>query len=237
MPLTNKQFEPTGKQITILLLLLQKNYIQKDLQKALKMTSAGLLYHLNKLEEFNYIKKKTLQRFGSAKINEISIDPIRLQHLRWDFNIKTEGTTLLTGFGELNDGYMIPDESLSLLSKSHFNITRIVCITTRKGKNIRLKKQKEKNLNRVAKYYSDYEYLDFRNINSPFFKELDNLLRKELFTSNIIIDITPLSKLYTLELLKRANYYKLACFYIGKDENGDDSIMWMTDVQLNGFYK
>jgi DNA-binding MarR family transcriptional regulator len=226
-----------SQQIKILELLMDENYIQKDLQSVLNMTSPGLLYHLEKLEKLNFIQKKTIQKVGNAKINEISLDPIQLQHIRTILNKPIDICTLITGYGELYDGYKIPDEAFALLQNKHYKIDRIVCIATRKSKMIRDEKELTENLVKVDKYYADYEYLDFRNPESKFFKEIDAILREELKNSNLVIDITPLSKLYSFEMLKRANQYKLACYCIGKDMDQKDFVLWMTDVKLNGEMK
>jgi DNA-binding MarR family transcriptional regulator len=231
----NKE-EFSEKQLTILSLLMEKPYIQKDLQKELGISSPGLLYHLNKLENWNFIQKITLQQVGNAKINEISIDPIQLQNIRRILGLKTDKCTLITGFGELGTGYQIPDQAFSLLQNKFYRIDQVVCITTRKAKEIRESKQQEEKSIDIARYYAEYEYNDFRNLESQFFKDLDGILRNELTDSNLIIDITPLSKLYSFEMLKRANEYQLACYYIGKDPEGKDSLIWMTDIHLKGKY-
>jgi DNA-binding MarR family transcriptional regulator len=225
------------RQQEIIQLLLSKPYIQKDLQHVLGISSPGLLYHLNKLEVLKFIRKKTIRKVGNAKINEISLEPLQLQNIRTIFNIETPSCTLLTGFGELATGYRIPDEAYALLQNKHYKIDHVVCITTKKGKKIRKSKQAAENLIEITRYYADYEYNDFRNLKSRLFSELDEILRKELVKSNLVIDITPLSKLFSFELLKRANEYQLACYYLGKDEDGEDSLIWMTDVQLTGAYK
>jgi DNA-binding MarR family transcriptional regulator len=233
----NFSYELSEKQITILNLLMEKNYIQKDLQSKLNLSSPGLLYHLNKLEKLNFIEKKTIQQIGNAKINEISLDPIQLQNIRRKLNLKADNCTLITGFGELKTGYKIPDETFKILHNKHYIIDKVVCITTKKGKMIRERKAKEEKLIEIDRFYSDFVYNDFRDINSTFFQELDNILRAELKESNLVIDITPLSKLYSFEMLKRANKYQLPCYYLGKDQNENDSLIWMTNIQLTGEYK
>ena len=141
---------------------------------------------------------------------------------------------MLTGFGELADGYKIPDEAYALLQNKHYKIDRIVCFATEKAKAIREEKELSENLVKIDKYYADYDYKDFRNPDSRFFQEIDSILREELKISDLVIDITPLSKLYSFEMLKRADQFKLACYYIGKDENEQDIVIWMTDIKLQG---
>lgn len=229
-----EDFNDNQKQI--LKLLMERAFIQKELQKILEMSSPGLLYHLNKLENLKLIQKITLQKVGNAKINEIRIEPLQLQNIRKILEIKIKKCTMLTGYGELETGYRIPDQNYALLQNKIYQIDRVVCITTNKGKNIRQTKEKEEKLIEIQEYYANYEYTDFRYLNSHFFRDLDGILRKELKDSNLIIDLTPLTKLYSFELLKRANQYQLACFYMGHDHEGKNSLIWMTDVDLEGEY-
>jgi len=49
-----------------------------------------------------------------------------------------------------------------------------------------------------------------------------------------MIDITPLSKLYSFKMLKKANKYGLLCFYVGQDEEGKDKLIWMSKVKIEG---
>ena len=77
---------------------MDKPYIQKNLQSALEITFPGLLYHLEKLEKMQFIQKNTIQKVGSAKINEISIDPIQLQNIRRVLNMDIGICTLAYGF-------------------------------------------------------------------------------------------------------------------------------------------
>lgn len=227
----------TEKQLKIVKLLMEKPYIQKDLQEVLKLSSPGLLYHLNILEQCSFIQKKTLQQIGNAKINEISINPLQLQNLRKKLGISINRCTLITGFGELKEGYRIPDGAYTLLHNHYYRIDQVVCITTKKAKKIREERKTDENLIEIARYYDHYEYNDFRNLESNFFRGLDDILKTELGNSNLIIDITPLTKLYSFEMLKRANQYQLACYYIGKDKLGKDQLIWMTELQLQGEYQ
>lgn len=225
------------KQLQILHLLLEKPYLQKDLQTKLNISSPGLLYHLKILENEKFIQKREVDKFGNAKINEVRIDPIQMQNIRRMFGLKSKKWTLITGFGELGTGYRIPDEAFKLLQNKEYRLDEVACITTKNGKSIRDEKVQEENLIQIDRYYADFEYNDFRNLKSDFFLNIDEILRKELQNSNVVLDITPLSKLYSFEMLKRANKYKLACYYLGKNDDGQDSIIWMTDVKIEGDYK
>lgn len=52
--------------------------------------------------------------------------------------------------------------------------------------------------------------------------------------ADIIIDLTPLSKLFSLKLLELANKYLLPCVYLGLDEEEKDKLFWMADMKIEG---
>ncbi len=221
------------RQKEILKVLMDKSYRQNELQELMGITSPGLLYHLNNLEKYDLIIKKTLQQIGNAKINEISINPFQLQRIRELIDLIIKNCTLITGFGELATGYRLPDVSLELLKKHYYKINRTICFTTKKAEAIRNDKLKEENLIEIHQYYH-YEYEEYRNLNSSFFSEVDGIILKEIKEANLIIDITPLSKLYSFEMLKKANKYGLMCFYVGQNEEGNDKLIWMSNVKIEG---
>lgn len=231
---SNNEFGKIPKKI--IEFLLENPYIQKNLQEKLNMSAPGLLYHLDILEKAHFIQKKTLYQVGYSKINEISINPLQIQTIRAKLGKKIQNCTLLTGFGEEGYGYRIPDISFSLVHHIHYKVDNIVCITTQNGKKKREEKSKTENLKPIKKYYSNFTYNDFKRIDSSFFQELDNILKIEISESNLIVDITPLSKLYSFEILKRANLFNLASFYLGQNLKGEDSLIWMTDIQVAGTY-
>jgi len=221
------------RQKLILKSLMEKSYRQNELQELLGITSPGLLYHLNILEKFNLIIKTTIQQIGNAKINEVSINTFQLQRIREILDLKIKNCTLITGFGELGTGYQLPDASSELLKKHHYKINRIVCFTTKKAEAIRNEKVKEEKLVKIHQYYY-YDYEEYRNLNSSFFLDLDGIILEEIKEANLLIDITPLSKLYSFEMLKKANKYGLLCFYMGQDEEGKDKLIWMSKVKIEG---
>lgn len=51
-------YEISEKQIQILKLLYEKDYLQNELQEKLSMTAPNLFYHLSRLEQKELIKKK-----------------------------------------------------------------------------------------------------------------------------------------------------------------------------------
>ena len=53
-------------------------------------------------------------------------------------------------------------------------------------------------------------------------------------TANIIIDLTPLSKLFSFKLLELANKYQIPCVYLGMDKEGKDKLYWMSNMKIKG---
>ncbi len=83
------------RQKEILRILIEKSYRQNELQQLMGITSPGLLYHLNILEKYDLIVKKTIQQIGSAKINEISINFSQLQRIKEILDLKNNEYALI----------------------------------------------------------------------------------------------------------------------------------------------
>jgi len=65
LSLTSEDF--SKRQIQLLTLLFEHEYQQKDLQESLETSAPNLHYHLNRLEEINLVRKKTLYEVGNVK--------------------------------------------------------------------------------------------------------------------------------------------------------------------------
>ena len=74
----------------------------------------------------------------------------------------------------------------------------------------------------------------FRYINSEFFETVEVKISKEMEEANIIIDVTPLSKLFSFKLLELANKYQIPCIYLGMDKLGDDKLYLMSNMKIEG---
>lgn len=55
--------------------------------------------------------------------------------------------------------------------------------------------------------------------------------------TNIIMDVTPLSNLFSFKLLELANKYQIPCVYLGMDNKGEDKLYWMTNMKIEGKIK
>lgn len=220
-------------QLKILKLLFERDYLQKELQKNLKTTGSNLHYHLSRLEKYNLIRKETLQQIGNAKINRISINPSARQYIRQILGFKIEDYTLITGFGTLKTGYQIPDKVFKILKENYYPISRVVCFTSPDAIEKRKEHQKHKELMKIDRYIQ-YPYEEYRDIKSKFFKEIENIISEEMKTSDIIIDLTPLSKLFSFKLLELANKYNLPCIYLGINKDGDSELLSMSKMKIEG---
>ena len=229
--LTSEDF--SKRQIHILSLLFEKEYQQKDLQEALETSAPNLHYHLNKLEELDLVRKKTLYEVGNVRINSISLNPAALQQVRKIIGKEVKNFTLITGFGELETGYRVPDLVFKILSKFHYPISRIVCFTTGKAKVRRIEFKEVEKLMDINDFFL-FQYQEFRYIDSEFFETVEAKISKEMEEANIIIDVTPLSKLFSFKLLELANKYQIACIYLGMDKLGDDKLYWMSNMKIEG---
>jgi len=229
--LTSEDF--SKRQIHILSLLFEKEYQQKDLQEALETSAPNLHYHLNKLEELDLVRKKTLYEVGNVRINSISLNPAALQQVRKIIGKEVKNFTLITGFGELETGYRVPDLVFKILNKFHYPISRIVCFTTGKAKVRRIEFKEVEKLMDINDFFL-FQYQEFRYIDSEFFETVEAKISKEMEEANIIIDVTPLSKLFSFKLLELANKYQIACIYLGMDKLGDDKLYWMSNMKIEG---
>ena len=227
--LTSNDF--SENQIKILNLLFEKEYLQNELQKALKTTGSNLYYHLTRLEEYNLVQKETLHKIGNAKINRISINPSSRQHIRKILGFKVKNYTLITGFGSLGEGYKLPDSVLKKLKEKYYPISRIVCFTSPDALKLRKKNQKQENLVKIDRFIK-FLYKEYRNINSEFFQKVEKIVSEEMKSADIIIDLTPISKLFSFKLLAMANKYFLPCVYLGINKEGNNELYSMSNMKI-----
>ncbi|MBN1214480.1 MAG: helix-turn-helix transcriptional regulator [Candidatus Lokiarchaeota archaeon] len=229
--LTKEDF--SERQIHILDLLFEKEYQQKNLQEALKTTAPNLYYHLNKLEELDLVKKNTLYEVGNVKINMISLNPASRQQVRKLIGKEVSNYVLITGFGELKTGYRVPDLVYNILIKYHYPISRVICFTSQDAKSKRMEFKEQENLIDIDEFFV-YPYEDYRFIESGFFQSIEIKISEEMETANILIDLTPLSKLFSFKLLELANKYQIPCVYLGMDKQGNDKLYWMSNMKIEG---
>jgi hypothetical protein len=200
------------------------------------VSAQNLSYHLGILSRENLIEKRIVAQIGNARINEILINPSQLQRIRYLLNIEIQNYTLVTGFGRIEKGYQLPDKCFYALEKLKFQITRILCFTSTDAHELRKSAMQTETLIPLDQCYDQYNYeKDYCNLDSKFYTEdLEQILRNELKNSNLILDLTPLSKLYSFKLLELANRYQLPCFYLGKSDQSNEVVIWMTGMKFEG---
>jgi len=119
-------------QIKILRLLFEKEYLQNELQEALKTTAPNLHYHLSRLEGYNLIIKKTLHEVGSAKINRISLNPSAREYIRKSLGYKNKKSTRNNASKIPNSSNKPPRRVLKKNKNNYYQISIIVfllCLT------------------------------------------------------------------------------------------------------------
>lgn len=231
LPITSRNYPEKQKQI--LTILLEKEYQQKELQKLLSTSAPNLHYHLNRLEELDLIKKNTLYEVGNVKINSISMNPAARQQIRKILGKQVKNCTLITGYGSLKTGYRVPDIMLTHLRKYKFPITRTMCFTTPDGKAKRDERAGDEKLMEIDKSVV-FPYETYRHTGSEFFQQIENIISKEMKGADVIIDVTPLSKLFSFKMLELANKYALPCVYLGIDRDEKDKLFWLGDMKIEG---
>jgi DNA-binding CsgD family transcriptional regulator len=216
--------ELTGKQETILDLLIQKPYMQKDLAKAIGISPPGLLYHLNQLSKYGLIQKQEKTSVGAVSLNEISLDPNSIQRTRELLGKKSTKYTLITGFGKDSDlgmASILPSNSTILLQNEGYNITRVVAFCT-PDSNV----QNAKRLGQIDRLIT-HKYEAYRDGSSELMSTLENTIQTEQTDADLILDLTPLSKLLTIRLLQISNAYRIPSFYLGLNTNREYFVMWI----------
>jgi Winged helix-turn-helix DNA-binding len=214
------------KQKKILELLEKKKYMQKDLAESMKISGAGLLYHLKMLEDEKLILKITTQTFGGVSLKEISLNPLAMQNVRMILGIRTPSLTLISGMGKDNpdDDYYpskIPSISKMELEKENIKISRVCVFLTPESD-----KKKAKKHVYINKFF-EYPYQDYRNEDSIFINELYDLLESEIEIQDIILDLTPLTKFLTIKFMEFSSIYNIPCFYLGESKENKNFPIWI----------
>jgi DNA-binding MarR family transcriptional regulator len=118
-------------QIKILKLLLEKDFLQNELQEALNTTAPNLHYHLSRLESHNLIQKETLHEVGSAKINKISLNPSARENVRKILGYKNK-KSIRNNASVKKSGYKAPNRASKKLKNNYYQISIVVfllCLT------------------------------------------------------------------------------------------------------------
>ncbi len=212
------------KQKEILKLLLEKPYQQKDLAKALEISGAGLLYHIEILEKRKIIVRKTLAEVGNVSLKEVSLHPGAVQRARAILGQKSRSYTLVTAFGkdsDLGQASTIPSKVAGLLKEQGFDIARVVVFVT-PASNL----DEARALVPIDQVHT-FEYNDFRNDDSKVMKELSTFIEAEQKSADVIIDVTGLTKLLTIKLLEISHNFRIPSVYLGIRSDGTEFLLWL----------
>ena len=93
---------------------------------------------------------------------------------------------------------------MKILKEKYYPLSRIVCFTSPDAIEKRIEHQEEENLLKID-HFIQFPYEDYRNLESEFFQEVENILSEEMKSADILIDLTPLSKLFSFKFLEGEN--------------------------------
>ena len=113
-------------QIKILKLLLEKEFLQNELQHALNTTASNLHYHLSRLEDFKLVRKETIQEIGSAKINKISLNPSAREHVLKILGYKNKKSLRNNGSAPIGRGYKPPYRKIKKFKNNYYPISIVI---------------------------------------------------------------------------------------------------------------
>ena len=113
-------------QIKILKLLLDKDYLQNELQHALNTTASNLHYHLSRLEDYELVRKETIQEIGSAKINKISLNPSAHEYVRKILGYKNKKTLRNNGSAPIESSYKTTHGKLKKFKNNYYPLSIVI---------------------------------------------------------------------------------------------------------------
>ncbi|TFF87649.1 MAG: hypothetical protein EU549_04355 [Promethearchaeota archaeon] len=71
-----------------------------------------------------------------------------------------------------------------------------------------------------------HDYKLYRSYKTDAFEDLKATILAEIQEFRVILDITPLSKLYSFKLQEYSEKYNIPSFYIGKDKDDNNHLIW-----------
>ena len=144
--------------------------------------------------------------------------------------MKTIGDILKNGYnsyiapkksvGRKEEQLLKPGEYSGELNKQGYKIKNVIAYIT-----------PESSLGLARKLFDfneviTFPYNEFRNPNSKVFTTFHSLIRKYSSSTNLILDTTPLTKLFTLKLLQLSIQYQIPSFYYGKTNYDTNQLIW-----------
>jgi len=225
MVIQKERITPTQKKI--LQLILQGYKEIRQITKEMGMSRNAIHYQLRRLEERDLIKKKTLINVGNVSVGIVELNFLRMEDIRSILGLQAEGNALLTGC-TWNPRYKddstlkLPDNSKMLLEREGFKINKVICFTTSEARD-----------RRATLDLPEFDYVihDFASYQSFNIKQsILKVLRENLEKHSVILDMTPLTKIFSIVLLELAHEYGLPIFYTVR--SGDNyRIEWHADSE------
>ncbi|MHA1785668.1 MAG: winged helix-turn-helix transcriptional regulator [Candidatus Helarchaeota archaeon] len=207
------KFSKTQKKI---LKLIDNGFTEiRTITAKMGLSRTAVHYQLKQLKKKKVIFLKTKFKMGNVKIGEVEFNPLFTHEIRKALNKKLLNHVLFTGC-TWNPNYKdeetlkIPEISSMLLEKSNIPVDKIVCFTTPQALKLR-KARGYPDLDYYPFEFKIYQDLNVRNV-------ILDVLKKEILSHDIILDMTPLSKIFTITLLDLAHEYKLPIFYLVKSD-------------------
>jgi len=202
---------------SLLKLLLKGPQFQRDLPQLLKVRRPTIKYHIDLLEQKGLIKKNLIAEAGSIKVVQLELNQLALPQIRNLLNLSVIKTTLISGFTfdpriQDKETLKLPDIARHLLEVENLQIDKLVCFTTEKAMEERLKS----NLPFIDRYIP-YPFKVYQN--PSFYQAAERELTQEIIDADVIIDITPLTKIYSITMLNIAHLYKLPVIYIARENS------------------
>ncbi|MHA1265519.1 MAG: ArsR/SmtB family transcription factor [Candidatus Helarchaeota archaeon] len=201
----------------LLTLLLKGPQLQKDLPQLLNVKRPTVKYHVDRLEQAGLIRKKLVAKAGPIKVVEIELVKLALPQIRAILHLPITKRTLISGFTydpriQDKDTLTLPDISRRLLEQEGTNIDKLICFTTP----LAMRERKKANLPPIDRYIT----YPFKTYQDPTFAQIiKKELANELLTAEIIIDITPLTKIYTITMQHLAHQFKFPIIYVARDDH------------------
>jgi len=177
------------------------------IQKATGMPRSSLNHHLQMLAKQGMV---TQERRGKELIN--LVNPIHVQLLRKRFDVKT-GTILISGY-TFNpekpdpDTLKVPQRAIHILSGQGIEIEKTVAFTTPlaavEAEKAGIKRADEEKI---------FDFDVYLNHPETIRDSMEKTITSHLSKTGIIIDLTPLTKLFSIVGLSLARHYHLEAVY------------------------
>lgn len=221
----------------IIEILLQNGTLnQRDLSNMLGITRAALLKHIRKLEsEKNLIVRTLMAQIGGAKQFKITLNPDRLQEIRSICGKPSGHYTLISGTGKYNPPDIKsanPNSNTTLdPPKSHeeavialnelvhlgYKIEKVILFGTPESDLEQTAKLMPENIRSQIKI-KRFPFSEYQNPESKLLsEELITIIRQELALGDLIFDLTPLTKPWSIKLLDYAKNFGIHAFYLAQN--------------------